>query len=132
MAKATRHKLRRYVDMSLYQEILYLQNFYKGFWVVENVKPFYTPLIQGKLVGRHYYWANFEVGNYVEPTPSDFINLANLAGKTKLMNWLGIHYSESIYYGNNHCPAQILRNCVHPNEGAAVLAQITSPMEYDL
>ncbi len=122
MAKATRHKhLRRYPDMSLYQEIIYLQHFFKGKWVVENVKPFYQPLIEPKIIGRHAYWANFDVGGYAEPIPKDFINLASVAGKKKLMDWLGIHYPENIYYGNNHCPAQILRNCVHPNEGLAIL-----------
>lgn len=121
MAKGTRHKLKRYVDMSLYQEILYLKHFFNGDWVVENVVPFYEPLIPGKRVGRHMYWASFDVGSYVEPKPDDFINLANLAGKQKLMDWLGIHYEENIYYGSNHCPAQILRNCVHPNEGQSIM-----------
>ena len=121
MMKATRHKhLRRYPDMSLYQEIIFLQNFFKGLFVVENVVPYYAPLIAGTRIGRHMYWANFDVGNYEEPMPKDFINLANLAGKQKLMDWLGIHYAENIYYGNNHCPAQILRNCVHPNEGLSI------------
>lgn len=122
MAKATRHKhVRRYPDMALYQEILFLQHFFRGKWVVENVVPFYEPLIPGKRLGRHMYWANFDVGDYEERMPRDFINLANLAGKQKLMDWLGIHYEENIYYGNNHCPAQILRNCVHPNEGLSIL-----------
>jgi DNA (cytosine-5)-methyltransferase 1 len=120
MAKATRHKLRRYTDMGLYQEILYLQNFFKGKWVVENVVPYYEPLIPAQRIGRHLYWANFDVGDYKEPVPKDFINLANLAGKKKLMDWLDIHYEKNIYYGNNHCPAQILRNCVHPNEGLSI------------
>lgn len=126
MMKATRHKSKRYVDMSLYQEILFLQHFYSGLYVVENVVPFYTPLIAPKIVGRHTYWANFDVGEYVESPPKDFINLSNLAGKQKLMDWLGIHYAENIYYGTNHCPAQILRNCVHPNEGAAILSRARS------
>ena len=117
MMKATRHKLKRYVDMSLYQEIIFLQHFYKGKWVVENVKSFYEPLIEPKKLGRHFYWSNFDIGNYEEPVPKDFINLTNLTGKQKMMDWLDIHYTENIYYGNNHCPVQILRNCVHPNEG---------------
>ncbi len=120
MAKATRHHLRRYSDMSLYQEILFLQHFYKRPYVVENVVPYYEPLIPAQRIGRHLYWASFDVGDYEEPKPKDFINLANLAGKNKLMDWLGIHYDEKIYYGGNHCPAQILRNCVHPNEGLAI------------
>ena len=120
MAKATRHDLRRYPDMSLYQEIIFLKHFFKGKWVVENVVPFYEPLMPGKIMGRHIYWSNFELPHAVEDTPSDFVNLCNVAGKKRLMDWLGIHYEENIYYGKNHCPAQILRNCVHPNVGLAI------------
>lgn len=129
MAKATRHKLRRYTDMGLYQEIIYLKHFFKGHFVVENVIPFYEPLIPGALVGRHMYWSNFNVGNYTEPKPKDFINLASVAGKNKLMDWLDIHYEENVYYGNNHCPAQILRNCVHPNEGLSILNELRKHIE---
>ncbi len=121
MAKFTRHKKRKYPDMSLWQEIIFLQNFFKGRWVVENVVPFYEPFVAGKAVGRHMYWSNFDVGDYKEPTPDNFINLCNVAGKKKLMDWLDIHYPENIYYGGNHCPAQILRNCVHPNEGLSII-----------
>ena len=120
MAKATRHDLRRYPDLSLYEEILFLKHFYKGKWVVENVVPFYEPLIPGKIMGRHIYWSNFDLPDAKEPTPPNFINLCNVKGKKALQDWLGIHYEENIYYGNNHCPAQILRNCVHPNVGAAI------------
>ena len=121
MMKATRHKLKRYVEMELYQEIIYLQHFYKRLWVIENVIPFYQPLVPGKIIGRHTYWSNFNIDHTPEPVPKDFVNLANLAGKQKLMDWLDIHYPENIYYGSNHCPAQILRNCVHPKEGLAIL-----------
>jgi DNA (cytosine-5)-methyltransferase 1 len=120
MAKATRHKLRRYVDMSLYQEILYLQHFYKGKWIVENVTPHYEPLIKPEKRGRHVYWANFELPDYYEKTPANFINTADLKGKQALMDWLDIHFEENIYYKDNHCPCQILRNCVHPNEGLKI------------
>ncbi len=121
MAKFTRHKLKRYPDMSLYQEIIFLRHFFKGKWVVENVLPFYEPLITGRPMGRHMYWSNFELPHCQEPTPPDFINLCNLKGKQAMMDWLDIHYDENIYYGNNHCPAQILRNCVHPKIGKAIL-----------
>lgn len=120
MAKATRHKLRRYPDMSLYQEIIFLKHYFKGTWIVENVTPFYEPLISGTIIGRHIFWSNMALNNYgwrEIPTPQNFINLCNVAGKRALQDWLGIHYEENIYYGNNHCPAQILRNCVHPDLG---------------
>jgi hypothetical protein len=37
--------------------------------------------------------------------------------KKMLMDWLDIHYEKNIYYKDNHCPTQILRNCVHPDVG---------------
>lgn len=125
MAKATRHKLNRYPDMALYQEIIFLQHFFKGKWVVENVKPFYEPLIPGKIMGRHMFWSNCEWSDFDVKRPSGFINTANLAGKQALMDWLGIHYEENIYYGSNHCPCQILRNCVHPLIGKHIMDAIT-------
>lgn len=54
----------RYPDMSLYQEIIFLKHFFKGRWVVENVKSYYSPLIVPELVGRHFIWANFCVKGY--------------------------------------------------------------------
>lgn len=120
MAKATRHKLRRYPDMGLYQEIIFLQHFFRGIWCVENVIPFYSPLIAPQVRGRHAYWSNFDIPDYSESTPPNFVNLCNIAGKHKLQDWLGIHYPENIYYEGNHCPAQVLRNCVHPNEGRSI------------
>jgi len=52
-----------YPDMKLYQEILFLQHYYKGKYVVENVTPYYEPLIQAKKRGRHLYWTNFNLPN---------------------------------------------------------------------
>lgn len=117
MNKATRHKLRRYPEMELYQQIIFLQHFFKGRWVVENVVPYYTPLLPAKKMGRHLIWSNFDFEHFDVPRPKGFINQADTTGKKALMDWLGIYYEENIYYGKNHCPAQILRNCVHPAVG---------------
>lgn len=125
MAKATRHALRRFPDMRLYEEILFLKHFFAGRWVVENVVPFYEPLIKpSAVVGRHAFWANFDIQAEDVPRPSGFINMANLAGKRALQDWLGIHYEENIYYEGNHCPAQVLRNCVHPDIGAQIFEAV--------
>ena len=48
-----------YPDMTLYQEIIFLDNFFDGKYVVENVIPYYQPLIEAQKRGRHLYWANF-------------------------------------------------------------------------
>lgn len=50
-----------YPDMNLYQEILFLQHYFKGKWVVENVIAFYKPLIKPKEIQRHWFWSNFEI-----------------------------------------------------------------------
>jgi len=121
MARATRHKLKRYPDMSLYQEIIFLKTYAKCRWVAENVVPYYEPLIPPtQKVGRHFFWSNFSFLASDVPRPSGFINRCNVAGKLAMQDWLGIHYPENIYYGSNHCPAQILRNCVHPILGSQI------------
>ena len=51
----------RYPDMSLWQEIIFLQKWFKGKWVVENVKSYYPPLWPPKILDRHYFWANFPI-----------------------------------------------------------------------
>ena len=51
-----------YPSMILYEEIIFLQNYFKGKWVVENVISYYEPLIKPQIVGKHYYWANFIIG----------------------------------------------------------------------
>jgi DNA (cytosine-5)-methyltransferase 1 len=61
----TRGKLDvKYIDMKLYQEILLLENYFEGKYVVENVIPYYEPLIPGKKLGRHLFWSNFNIGSY--------------------------------------------------------------------
>ena len=48
-----------YPDMALYQEIILLKHFFKGKWVVENVKSYYDPLVKPQISGNHYFWCNF-------------------------------------------------------------------------
>lgn len=52
-----------YPDLKLYEEIIFLDNFFKGKYVVENVIPYYEPLIPAKKRGRHLYWTNFNLPN---------------------------------------------------------------------
>lgn len=53
--------LPQYPEMSLYQEVIFLQTHFSGKYCVENVIPYYTPLIPGKQRGRHIYWTNFSL-----------------------------------------------------------------------
>ena len=51
----------QYPDMKLYQEIIFLDNFFDGKYCVENVIPFYEPLVPAQKRGRHLYWTNFNL-----------------------------------------------------------------------
>lgn len=121
MVKFTRHKVAKYPDMKLYERIIFLQHFFKGKWVVENVTPYYEPLIKPTAkLGRHLLWSNFEISLFEIETPKNFTKLATVEGKKVMMDWLGIHFEKNVYYEGNHCPVQILRNAVHPKLGAHV------------
>lgn len=122
MMKFTRHKLKQYPDMGLYEEIIFLDHFYKGLWCVENVKPYYEPLIKPTaIIGRHYFWSNFTITDLHLPAYPNFIMNNNVAGSEQLKEWLGIKYEGNIYYKGNHSPSQVLRNCVHPDLGLHIL-----------
>jgi len=58
----TKRKMK-YPDMRLYQEIIFLDNYFTGKYVVENVIPFYEPLITAHKRHRHLYWTNFKLPN---------------------------------------------------------------------
>ena len=99
----------KYPEMELYQEILFLQNYFKGRWVVENVVPYYEPLIKAKKIQRHLFWSNF-------PLNKIKIDTDNITDG-KVLEWekkLGFEISR---YKLNHRKDQILRNCVNPELG---------------
>ena len=110
----TQHIRKRpiYIDISLYQEIIFLHHFFKGKYVVENVIPFYEPLIKAQKVGRHLFWANFNIKEI--PQPKDDIGTMikghpNRAIKTPkkirnaVNNELGLHIlQEAIKSINNN------------------------------
>ncbi len=127
MILSGRNRKPRYPDMKLYEEILLLKHQFKGLWVVENVNPYYEPLIKPQKIGRHLFWSNFEIPFFKEPKFKNFINEQNLNAKEKLMDWLGIYFEENIYYEGNHCPTQVLRNCVHPEIGKHIFNSAIKP-----
>ena len=110
----------RYPEMSLYQEIILLNTFFKGKFVIENVKPYYDPLIPpDHIISRHYYWCNFKITAFNEPKKKTNLNDIK---KEDLCKWLGYPLDiPNIYMGGSHCNIQILRNCVHPETGLHIL-----------
>lgn len=102
----------KYPDMTLYEEIIFLQHHAKCNWVVENVKPYYKPLIPGKLIQRHMFWSNFEIPD--KEFKKDMIRTAQIPQLSELYG-----YDLSEYKLKNK--RQVLRNCVSPELGHHVL-----------
>lgn len=103
----------KYPDMTLYEEIVFLQHHAKGRWVVENVKPYYKPLIEPTtILQRHYFWANFDIPP--KEFAKDVIRKAQIPDLQKKFG-----YDLSGYKLPNK--RQILRNCVEPELGQHIL-----------
>jgi DNA (cytosine-5)-methyltransferase 1 len=131
MMKATRHKVADYPDFKLYEVIIFLKHFFKGKWVVENVKPYYEPLIKpSRALGRHLFWSNFPISDFNILNMPNFIKADSPKEVQAMKDWLGIQYEGNIYYGKNHSPAQVLRNCVHPSVGLHIFE--CAKQEYQL
>jgi DNA (cytosine-5)-methyltransferase 1 len=105
-----------YADMKLWQEILFLQHNFQGKYVVENVKPYYAPLVPPTAdVQRHYFWANFDIPDMVFEKE----NLRN-AQIPQLQELHGFNL-DGYKLPNKR---QVLRNCVLPALGKHVFDQV--------
>jgi len=95
-------------DMKLYGEIVFLQTYFKGKWVVENVKPYYEPLVKPAFeLHRHFFWANFTA-------PQRTFAKAEIRSKNKISDFDGYEVVANSKIKNKR---QVLRNCVDSNLG---------------
>lgn len=105
----------KYPDMKLWQEIILLKETYGGDYVVENVIPYYDPLIDGKQRARHMFWSNFHIPE---------ITLEADGVKRQHSTWEDIQerygYDLSGYDKGRRWKRKVLNNCVHPKLGKHV------------
>ena len=105
-----------YPDMKLYQEILFLKHHCKEKWIVENVRPYYMPLIAPtKILQRHLFWSNFDIAD--KEFKQDSIRMANISQLSALHG-----FDLSTYKLPNK--RQILRNCVLPELGNHIIGSV--------
>ena len=132
---------KRYADMKLYQEIIFLDTWFEGKYCVENVIPYYTPLIPAQQNNRHLFWTNFKIVTTGKGNPPKHMNNfisgnSRKQGKAKsfikedsevyLAEKLGFENwgKRNITVNGNHSPGQLLRNCVDPNTGLMILNRV--------
>ena len=106
-----------YPDMKLYEEILFLQHYFRtGKYVVENVIPYYEPLVTAKKRGRHLYWTNFNL-------PSDLGDRRFAISQTKneLQELCKFHEIDLSSYKGEQSLVKIGRNLVDFEAGKTIL-----------
>ena len=105
-----------YPEMSLYQEILFLDNFFDGKYVVENVTPYYKPLIDAQKRGRHLFWTNFIL-------PSELSNrhFRISQEKNELKELCKFHQIDLTNYKGKQRKDKIIRNLVDYEVGKIIL-----------
>lgn len=105
-----------YPEMNLYQEIIFLQHHFDGKWVVENVMPYYEPLILAKKRGRHLYWSNFNLPNVLSKRK---IQLAT--GTDEVKKLCEFHDYDFYNYKGKQRINKIARNLVDYEAGKTIL-----------
>jgi DNA (cytosine-5)-methyltransferase 1 len=104
-----------YPEMALYQEILFLQHYFKGKYVIENVIPYYEPLIQAQKRGRHLYWTNFNLPNELNERK---IQIG--AGKDEVNKLCKFHDYDFRKYKGEQRTDKIARNLVDYEAGRTI------------
>ena len=105
-----------YPDMKLYQEIVFLKHYFDGKYVVENVIPYYDPLIPAIKRGRHLYWTNFNLPNVLSTRKSISMEDINEVGQ-----WCIFHEYDFRKYKGKQTVQKIARNLVDYEAGKTIL-----------
>jgi DNA (cytosine-5)-methyltransferase 1 len=107
----------KYPDMTLYQEIIFLQYYYTGKFVVENVIPYYEPLIPAQKRGRHLYWSNIQLPANINERQTIGISSTNNEVK-KLCEFHDYNFYQ---YKGKQPLNKIARNLVDYEAGLSIL-----------
>tara|TARA_R110001599_G_scaffold32357_1_gene106439 strand:- start:789 stop:1451 length:663 start_codon:yes stop_codon:yes gene_type:complete len=106
-------------DLKLYEEILFLKHYFKGKFCVENVIPYYQPLIPAKKRGRHLYWTNYNLPNNLGERKNSIME-----GKNEVEKWSKFHNYDFKKYNGLQRMNKIARNLVDYEAGKTILETV--------
>lgn len=125
----------KFPDMRLYSLILFLKHWFKGKWIVENVRPYYKYLIRPSIIlGRHPLWSNFHIQNK-RFDPFHNIRTIYVRNKKKgkrayndftLEELCHVHRIDINLLEGISNKSRILRNCVLSEQGKYILDSINN------
>jgi DNA (cytosine-5)-methyltransferase 1 len=116
-ARFARHETTKpiYPDFKLYEEVVFLDNYFKGKYLVENVIPYYEPLIEAKKRGRHLYWTNFNLPSNLNERKSTIME-----SKNEVEKWCVFHDYDFTKYKGVQRMDKIARNLVDYEAGRTI------------
>jgi len=124
--KTTKAFKPMFPDMKLYEEIIFLDNHFDGKYVVENVIPYYEPLIVAKKRGRHLYWTNFNLPTNVGERKLGGI-LCSMDNEVKTL--CEFHDYDFFKYKGNQRRDKVARNLVDYEVGKTILETALGTMK---
>lgn len=105
-----------YPDLKLYEEIIFLDSYFEGKWIVENVIPYYEPLIPAQKRGRHLYWTNLKL-----PKTLSNRKVKISDGKDEVKKLCDFHDYDFYQYKGIQRVNKIARNLVDYEAGLTIL-----------
>jgi len=108
-----------YPNMMLYQEIIFLKHHFEGKYCIENVIPYYEPLIPGQKRGRHLYWTNFLLPNDIAERSMKGV----MCGQStdELRKLCDFHQYDFYQYKGEQSKTKMARNLVDFEVGKTIL-----------
>jgi DNA (cytosine-5)-methyltransferase 1 len=106
-----------YPNMKLYEEVIFLDYHFKGKYVVENVIPYYEPLLNPVKRHRHLYWCNFKLPQKL----SSRNNSGSLNQKGVIQDLIDFHNYDFKKYKGKQNVLKIARNLVDYEAGKTIL-----------
>ena len=107
-------------DMKLYEEIIFLEHHFKGKYVVENVIPYYEPMLNPFKRNRHLYWTNFKLPNKL----SNRTNSGKLNQKSVMQDLCNFHNYNFKKYKGSQRMLKIARNLVDYEAGKTIFETV--------
>jgi DNA (cytosine-5)-methyltransferase 1 len=131
----------RYIDFTLYQQIVLLKEWFEGKFCVENVIPYYgnegliIPDLRPQQNGRHLFWCNFKIPKDTNPRPEkQYVDLASNKKirktrkkedsevlRSKITKHLGIKEISIEKLSFSKDKLKVYKNCLHPKTGELIL-----------
>ena len=120
LVQSNKNKIKmKYPDMKLYEEILLLKHLYNGKYVIENVIPYYEPLIPAQKRHRHLYWTNFNLPNKLTNR-----EVRISTGKNEVKNLCEFHDYDFTKYNGTQSKQKMARNLVDYEAGKTIFETV--------